>query len=215
MSALAVRIKRAVKGFALDVSWEIGDELAVLFGPSGAGKSMTLHAIAGLTRPDEGTVRLGETVLFDSSSRLDLAPWKRSVGYVFQDLALFPHMDVMDNVLYGASETPRRERIDEALGIMASFGLGGLQRRMPSELSGGQKQRVALARALMRRPGVLLLDEPFSALDHALRREMRAFLLELKSAYRIPMVLVTHDREEAETLADTVIEYRSGSAGAN
>lgn len=210
MSSLSIDIRRSLKGFELDVSWQIGNELAVLFGPSGAGKSMTLQAIAGLARPDSGTVRLGTRCLYDSTSGINAAPWLRPVGYVFQDLALFPHMNVMDNILYGVSGMPQDERVHEANNIVTAFGLHGLQRRMPSALSGGQRQRVAFARALMRHPEVLLLDEPFSALDHALRQEMRAFLREIKKQYDIPIVLVTHDVHEAESLADTIITYHRG-----
>jgi len=205
VSGLAVSVRKELPGFDLGVEWSIGRELAVLFGPSGAGKSLTLRMIAGLVRPDAGSVRAGERLLFDSSKGVDLPPERRSLGYVFQDLALFPHMTVLENILYGGHGVPRDARRARAAALIERFRLGGLERRRPVEISGGQRQRVAFARALLRRPGALLLDEPFSALDAPLRREMGELLREVQREFSLPVVLVTHDEAEAKALADTVI----------
>ncbi|MGC2062943.1 MAG: ATP-binding cassette domain-containing protein [Thermodesulfovibrionales bacterium] len=207
---LQVSLKKTLNGFGLDVDWEIGNELAVLFGFSGAGKSMTLQLIAGLMKPDKGRVSIETAVYFDSSAGTDAPPQDRPFGYVFQDLALFPHMTVIANIIYGAPAVSKTEKMDRAQEMIRAFKLTGLEDRYPHEISGGQRQRVAFARALIRRPQVLLLDEPFSALDHPLRLEMRQFLRELKRDFDIPVVLVTHDLSEALTLADTMIVYSHG-----
>jgi molybdate transport system ATP-binding protein len=210
MSGLAVTLRAHLPGFELDVFWEIGAELAVLFGPSGAGKSLTLRMIAGLAQPDAGRVAAGDHLLLDTTRAVCLPPQQRSIGYVFQDLALFPHMTVIENVLYGGHGLEREEREASAQRLIRRFGLVGLQRRRPGEISGGQKQRVAFARALLRRPSVLLLDEPFSALDATLRRDMGELLREVQREMKLPAVLVTHDAAEATALADTVIVYGGG-----
>lgn len=210
MSGLAVSLRSRLPGFELGVTWEIGAELAVLFGPSGAGKSLTLRLIAGLALPEAGRVVAGGKLLLDTDCAVCLPPQQRSIGYVFQDLALFPHMTVLENVLYGGHGLERAERSTRARGLIDRFELTGLQLRRPGEISGGQKQRVAFARALLRRPSVLLLDEPFSALDAALRRDMGELLREVQRELRIPTVLVTHDAAEASALADTVILCRGG-----
>ncbi len=207
---LQVSLKKTLNGFSLDIDWAIGNELAVLFGFSGAGKSMTLQLIAGLMKPNQGRVSLDDAVYYDSLSGTDIPPQARPFGYVFQDLALFPHMTVSGNIMYGASGAPKQDKIDRAEAMLHSFSLAGMGDRYPHEISGGQRQRVAFARALMRQPRVLLLDEPFSALDRPLRIEMRHFLRELKKAYDIPIVLVTHDLDEALTLADTILVYSKG-----
>jgi molybdate transport system ATP-binding protein len=207
---LSVRLKKKVDGFSLDVAWEIGNELAVLFGHSGSGKSMTLQMITGLMRPDEGTVCSDSTIYFDSAEGVDSPPQARSFGYVFQDLALFPHMTVMRNIAFGASEVPRKERRSRAQELIEAFRLADIENRYPSEISGGQKQRVAFARALIRQPDLLLLDEPFSALDQPVRIEMRHFLKEVRRRFGIPVVLVTHDSNEAAFLAERVIVYSHG-----
>jgi molybdate transport system ATP-binding protein len=207
---LKVDIRKKVNGFYLDASWEIDNELAVLFGYSGAGKSLTLQMIAGLMKPDSGKIESKGRVYFDSNSKTDVHSWKRSFGYVFQDLALFPHMTVEQNILYGANGVAKDEKIKQLSGMIENFRLAGLEKKMPSEISGGQKQRVAFARALMRRPDVLLLDEPFSALDNPLRIEMRSFLLQVRRDFNVPIVLVTHDVFEAYTMADTLIIYADG-----
>lgn len=207
---LQVRLQKEVRGFALDVEWRIGNELAVLFGFSGAGKSMTLQLIAGLLKPDTGRVSLAEIVYFDSSNGINLPPQERPCGYLFQDLALFPHMTVWENILYGAANLPKNDKLDRARELIDAFRLTGLEDRRPSEISGGQKQRVAFARALIRQPKALLLDEPFSALDRPLRREMRCFLREVRDKFSIPALLVTHDLEEAVAISDKIIVYEHG-----
>jgi len=207
---LSVVLKKKAGAFSLDVSWEIDNELVVLFGYSGAGKSITLQMIAGLMRPDEGIVHSGEKVLFDSLQGIDLPPQKRSFGYVFQDLALFPHMTVRENIRYGATGTDASECKKIVEEIIGAFRLEAVSNSLPSKLSGGQQQRVAFARALIRKPDVLLLDEPFSALDNPLRLEMGEFLNDVRSTYDIPVVLVTHDIFEAYTMADTIIVYANG-----
>ncbi|HAM50698.1 MAG TPA: ABC transporter ATP-binding protein [Nitrospiraceae bacterium] len=208
---LSVRLKKKVNGFSLNVAWEIGDELAVLFGYSGSGKSMTMKMITGLMSPDEGIVRSDSKTYFDSAAGIDTPPQARTFGYVFQDLALFPHMTVMKNILFGAPAVPKHEKLSRAQEMIEAFKLIGLENRYPSEISGGQKQRVAFARALIRHPEVLLLDEPFSSLDNPLRIEMRRFLQEVKKRFSIPVVLVTHDFDEAAFLAQKIIVYSHGN----
>ena len=210
MSSLAVSLRARLPGFDLDVAWEIGAELAVLFGPSGAGKSLSLRMIAGLLQPDAGRVAAGDHLLLDTTLAVCLPPQQRSIGYVFQDLALFPHMTVLENILYGGHGLEKEERAERTESLIRRFGLGGLQKRRPGEISGGQKQRVAFARALLRRPSVLLLDEPFSALDTPLRRDMGELLREVQREHKLPTVLVTHDEAEATLLADSVFLYEHG-----
>jgi molybdate transport system ATP-binding protein len=208
--SLMLNIGKKVNGFSLDVSWEIGNELAVLFGYSGAGKTLTLQMIAGLMEPDCGLIRFNGEVFYDASCNINLPPQKRSLGYVFQHLALFPHMTVEDNILYGAKGMDKFTRRQKSALLIKEFGLTGLEDKLPTEISGGQKQRVAFARALIRRPKMLLLDEPFSALDAPLRIEMRKFLKDIRAEFNIPVAFVTHDLMEAQTLADRLIIYADG-----
>jgi molybdate transport system ATP-binding protein len=207
---LSVRIVKKVEGFRLDVEWQIGNELVVLFGDSGAGKSLSLQCIAGLMKPDEGLIRANGDLFFDHTLRVNVPPEKRSFGYVFQDRVLFPHMTVRGNITYGCkgiSKAEIRKKVDDMIGL---FHLRGLDDRFPSEISGGQKQRVALARALIGRPDALLLDEPFSALDHPIRLEMIKLLEEVRNEFNLPVVLVTHDVLEAYAMADKIIVYSGG-----
>jgi molybdate transport system ATP-binding protein len=207
---ISLDVAKKVNGFNLEVAWEIQNELAVLFGYSGAGKSLTLQLIAGLLEPDAGRIEANGNILFDSRKQINLPPQRRNLGYVFQDLALFPHMTVRQNIAYGAAGMPRGERRQRVAEMLPIFHLEGLANKLPAEISGGQKQRVALARALIRRPQALLLDEPFSALDNPLRREMRQFLKRIHGEFSIPVILVTHDLLEAATLADTLFIYYEG-----
>jgi molybdate transport system ATP-binding protein len=186
------------------------DGVAVLFGPSGAGKTTVLRLLAGLDRPDAGTVRVGDETWSDASRGIHLRPQARRVGFLFQDHALFPHLDVAANVGYGLTELPRREREVRVGEVAGRLRVSDLLGRMPGELSGGQRQRVALARALAPRPRLLLLDEPLSALDaptrEALRGELRGWLKESG----IPAVVVTHDRVEALALGDRLVVLSEG-----
>jgi ABC-type sulfate/molybdate transport systems ATPase subunit len=165
-------------------------------GPSGAGKTTVLRAISGLTRPERGRVELDDTVLFDSEAGIDVAPERRRVGFVFQDYALFPHMTVEQNVRYAGGE-----RVGD---LLDRLGIASLARAKPESLSGGERQRVGLARALARDPGVLLLDEPLSALDAHTRMTVRAELRELLESFDLPTLLVTHDYEDAAALAGRI-----------
>ena len=185
--------------------------VTVLFGPSGSGKTTTLRCIAGLERPDVGWIRWGERTWFDAAHRVFLPPQQRGVGYLFQDYALFPHLNVAGNVRYGITQLSRGEQRRRVAELLDLLRLTGLERRYPKHLSGGQQQRVALARALARRPQVLLLDEPLSALDaptrDQLRRELRQWLVDLKT----PTIMVTHDRVEALALGDQVVVLDQGT----
>ncbi len=207
---LDISLFKKVNGFTLDAQWKIGREFAVLFGPSGAGKSLTLKMIAGLFRPDSGHVISAGYPYFDSTRNINIPPQKRHCGYVFQDLALFPHMTVRENILYGAKGLEHDEAASRCDELISHFQINSIRNSIPSEISGGQKQRVAFARALIRRPEMLLLDEPFSALDTMLRIEMRAFLKDMRSEFNMPVILVTHDIVEARELADKIIVYSNG-----
>ena len=197
-----------VGDFSLDVAFEAENELVVLYGRSGSGKSVTLRALAGLVRPTRGRIEIGGRAVFDASAALDLPPQQRRVGYVIQELALFPHLRTRDNVLIGLERDAEAPARYEALRALLS--IEGLDERRPHQLSGGQQQRVALARALVRPSDALLLDEPFSALDEALRSDLRAELLRLRAELDLPIVFVTHDLREAHLLADRIAVIDEG-----
>jgi molybdate transport system ATP-binding protein len=196
MDTLELSLDHPLRSFALSVSAALGRETFALVGPSGAGKSSVLRAIAGLLRPERGRVALGDSVWLDTDAGVDLPPERRSVGLVFQEYALFPHLDVRRNVAFGG-----RRRAGE---LLERFRISHLAGAHPGDLSGGERQRVALARALARDPAVLLLDEPLSALDAHTRAIVRSELAELVGELRLPTLLVTHDFEDAAALADRV-----------
>lgn len=189
--------------FSLKASFSLDSELAVLFGHSGAGKTLTFHAIAGLVKPDKGIIRVNGRTYFDSERGINLSSQERRIGYVFQNYALFPHLTVEKNIAFGIKKS---EYLKE---ILSFFEINGLEKRYPNQLSGGQQQRVALARALIIRPEILLLDEPFSALDHVMRMRLRRDLKKIQNKYGIPVLMITHNPVEAY-MADTLIVYGYG-----
>ena len=207
---LTVRL-RQTHPVALDVAFECGaGELLALVGPSGSGKTTVLRCIAGLATPSEGEVTCNGETWLDVRAGTAATPQQRRVGLVFQHYALFPHLDAIANVASAMSHQPRAERAALARSLLARVNMDGLEARRPSELSGGQRQRVALARALARDPRALLLDEPFSAVDQLTRRRLRLELAQLRRQIRIPMVLVTHDLDEAQLLGDRISVLHHG-----
>jgi molybdate transport system ATP-binding protein len=196
--------------FVLDVSLEAPPEFTILFGPSGAGKTTLLDCVAGLTAPDSGRIAIGNRVLFDSSNGINVAVAKRRVGYVFQSLAIFPHMTVEQNVSYGLAHLPTAERKQRVVSILDAFRIAPLARRNAREISGGESQRTALARTLVTDLEVLLLDEPLTALDAPTKGQIIADLREWNQTHRIPILYVTHSREEVFALGERVIVLDNG-----
>lgn len=201
--ALHIRITVPRRGVRVTADLEVGAETLVLVGPSGAGKTTLLRAVAGLERPTEGRIAVGDEVWFDAARRVDLPPERRSVGLVFQQYALFPHMTVLGNVRFGRGE--------DAEELLDRLGIAHLAAARPDEISGGERQRVALARALARRPRVLLFDEPMSALDPHTRDAVRAHLRDTLDGLALPTVIVTHDFDDAAALAQRVAVIDAGT----
>ena len=204
----------ARRRFTLQVSFETTARSTVIYGPSGAGKSLTLQALAGLLRPDRGRIVFGTELLFDSATRIQVPARRRRFGYVFQDHALFPQLNLRQNVAFGLQRgwlnpSPRAggEAVERWLRV---FELSEVAHQRPHELSGGQRQRTALARALVNEPRALLLDEPFSALDPALRDRLRAELRELMARIDIPMVMITHDPEDLAWFGENIFQLDAG-----
>lgn len=184
--------------------------ITVLFGASGCGKTTILRCLAGLERPDSGSIRVDEESWFHAESRRFVAAHQRRVGYVFQESALFPHLDVRGNIAFGLRAWPHRERQERIQELIRLMGLEGLERRRPGNLSGGERQRVALARALAPRPRLLLLDEPFASLDRPAAEQLRHGLRHMLEATETPALLVTHNRDEALSLGDQLLLMREG-----
>jgi molybdate transport system ATP-binding protein len=208
---LRIDLDTTVGTFHLQPQFDASNELVVLFGPSGCGKSLTLGAVAGLLRPQAGRIELPNGVVaFDSATGVDLPPQARSIGYLVQDLALFPHMSVADNIGFALARWPKERRRERVAHLIDQFSLHGLEERKPGQVSGGQQQRVALARALAAEPSLLLLDEPFSALDAPIRSRLRREVGELKRRLDLTVLFVTHDLAEAYSLADRIVVYDDG-----
>ncbi|HWZ25548.1 MAG TPA: molybdenum ABC transporter ATP-binding protein [Verrucomicrobiae bacterium] len=204
------RSVRARSSFVLDVAIEIPSGITIVFGPSGAGKSTLLDCIAGLLKPDSGRIEIGGEVLLDVEQRVDVPPAKRKIAYVFQSLALFPHMTVEQNVAYGLAELPAAQRASRVIAMLEAFRVQQLAKREAHEISGGEQQRVALARSLATSPRVLLLDEPLTALDEGLKKSIMEDLRRWNAAQNIPILYVTHSRGEVDALGERVIVLDQG-----
>ncbi len=207
---LELDIVKDLGDFCLRVAFQAGENMVALFGPSGSGKSLTLHCIAGLTAPDRGAITIDGQTVFHSGRGINLPPQRRRVGYVFQNYALFPHLTVEANIGYGLHFLPAPERRLQVQQAIRRVRLDGLEKRLPRQLSGGQQQRVALARTLATQPRILLLDEPFSALDSAVRGRLQSELMQLLRQLPITTILVTHNLPEAYALSERMVVYDAG-----
>jgi molybdate transport system ATP-binding protein len=197
-------------GFQLDVAFALEKGITILFGASGAGKTTLLDCIAGLACPDQGRIAAGARVLFDSDEGINLSSTERKIGYVFQDVALFPHLSVERNVAYGLGGLKAEDRKSRVAGVLESLRISDLRARRPAELSGGERQRVALARALVMQPSVLLLDEPLAALDMPVRMKIAEDLRSSIQALPIPVLYVTHGRDEVFMLGESMLMMERG-----
>lgn len=220
--SLKVHIKKDFGSFKLEVDFDVENSTLALLGSSGSGKSITLKCIAGIEKPDEGYIELNGRVLFDSEKGINLSPQQRRVGYLFQDYALFPNMNVEQNIMCGLvnfeaepktslkeKSLQKHQKIQE---LLEFFHLTGLEKHKPHQLSGGQQQRVALARILASNPELLLLDEPFSALDEHLRTGLELEMKSLIKDFAREVVLVTHNRDEAYIMSDTMVVLSQGQS---
>lgn len=208
--SLSFHLKKHLHGFYLDIGLSVRESMTVLFGPSGAGKSLLLNLLSGIMKPDEGFVRIGDREVFNSAGKINVPIRERKIGYLFQDYALFPHKTVFENIAYGISHLPKNKIKTKTEELLELMRLGGLEDRFPAELSGGQKQRAALARTLATEPRLLLLDEPFSALDYQVREKLRADLLMIHQRYPITTLFVTHDLEETFIMGDNIAVVNNG-----
>jgi molybdate transport system ATP-binding protein len=203
--ALQVQVRKRLKYFALDVTFDCPDDhILVMIGPSGGGKTTLIRMVAGLETPDAGRIVFNGDIWFDSDQGICLPPQRRSLGYVFQEYTLFPHLNLRRNAAFSAAD-PR-----EVNALLETFGIAHLAGRKPAQVSGGERQRCAICQALARRPGLLLLDEPFSSLDIVNRRTLREQIKGLRGAYPLPMLYVTHDINEALFMADELLPIVEG-----
>lgn len=211
--SLSFKIIKKLDHFTLDIECSIDNEILVIEGPSGAGKTTVLNCIAGIVRPDSGEIILNGLDMFNKNIPIE----KRNIGYLFQNYALFPHMTVKENILYGLKNTSdykdkskRRELLDFADHTIESLGISHLAEKKTTAISGGEKQRTALARAMVTKPELLLLDEPFSALDENTKEKVYEEFAVFKDTLKIPTILITHDHRETELFADKHIILKEG-----
>jgi molybdate transport system ATP-binding protein len=208
---VSVRIRKQLgKDFELDLAVTLPPGITILFGPSGAGKTRMLDCVAGLVQPDEGRIATRQQILFDSARGIDIPPQLRRVGYVFQDLALFPHLTVQGNIEYGIFQVAAEQRKQRSAAVMESFRIAHLRSRRPGRISGGERQRVALARALVTDPTILMLDEPLAALDAVTKSKIVDDLRAWNQEHGVPIVYVTHSREEVFALGERAIVLENG-----
>ncbi|HET7580112.1 MAG TPA: ABC transporter ATP-binding protein [Bacillales bacterium] len=209
---LKCSVRKTLRDFDLDMDFTVGNETLVIVGHSGCGKSTTLKLLAGLTAPDEGRITVGERVFYDGERKRNVTPEARSLGFVFQNYALFPHLSVFENVAYGldGKKLSKADKTTRVKDMLQMLNIPHLVDSMPADLSGGEQQRVALARALVLQPGVLLLDEPLSALDVTTRGRVRRELKKTLASLEIPTIIVTHDYEDAISLGDRILVMDRG-----
>ena len=207
---LEVIIKKRLSDFYLDVSFSVNKEIITILGPSGSGKTLTLQCIAGLINPDEGYIKLNDRVLFNSEVGINLSPQVRRVGFVFQNYALFHHLTVNQNIAYGIRNRPKQEIQERVSNLIQKMSISNLGKRYPAQLSAGQQQRVAIARALAPEPEILLLDEPFSALDSLVKERLQLELQLLHNFYKGNILFVTHDLAEGYRLGSKIAVYEAG-----
>jgi len=210
MTVLAVAVEKQLGALALAAQFQIAGGVTALFGPSGAGKTSLVNMIAGLLKPDRGSIVLGDTVLFDQAGAINVPPHRRRIGYVFQEGRLFPHLNVRQNLDYGRRMSGRPRDPSEFERIATLLGVTHLLQRRPRMLSGGERQRVAIGRALLMQPRLLLLDEPLASLDAGHKGEILPYLLRLRDQAAIPMVYVSHIAAELRQIATTVVQLEEG-----
>ncbi|MFA7139110.1 MAG: ATP-binding cassette domain-containing protein, partial [Bacteroidales bacterium] len=208
--SLEVSIKKKFKGFSLDVNFRTNGEYLGILGASGSGKSLTLKCIAGVETPDEGRIVLNNKVLYDSKKNVNIIPQNRNIGYMFQNYALFPNMTAEENIGVGLKLSKREKKI-KTNELMKLFRLEGMSYKYPAQLSGGQQQRVALARIIAYEPDVLLLDEPFSALDSQLKSELHTDFLDLLKLYNGEVLIVTHSKDEVYRFSENLALIEKGT----
>jgi molybdate transport system ATP-binding protein len=210
MTVLAVAVEKQLGALSLAAQFQIAGGVTALFGPSGAGKTSLVNMIAGLLKPDRGSIVLGDTILFDQAEAIDLPPHRRRIGYVFQEGRLFPHLSVRQNLDYGRRMSRQPRDPTEFERIAGLLGVTHLLQRRPRMLSGGERQRVAIGRALLMQPRLLLLDEPLASLDAGHKGEILPYLLDLRDQAAIPMVYVSHIAAELRQIATTVVQLEEG-----